>query len=969
MGQTQGGDEFVIAWQDEPGVIPHELPDSWRPDPTALVDRPWQEHPLDLTGCASQWSWHNKSDKEYTASQLCTLAGKSRLTTSYGSGLVECVFWVELKLALLAGEKDSLDFDELVDARWRDEPDAYDEEARRELAVRLLDWMFDGNLKNLSKAYYPWQPAWFKAAERLLGPGELVSMLIEREMSPSDLVVAIVELKESSWERRFANGEALEAAGDSFYESLGTRELQKVFKSAPHPRAARAHYERANDTIAEWFLFDVLDDGDDEQFVAWCELYQSRLGYYTSGFGRYTSATRLVLRLGLHEAGLARFAELMKERQGTLAEVLCRLHNPWVVTHCYDLLQRKKISSSWPMLEAWLSGEGANAVRGLVQLGGRRGKRRTFAIDWLTKYVEAGHRELVERALDDAPDKVAAALREELPLSEDAQSTPARTSSGDWTLSGALEAEVVRRDQLIESDDDAPASVKVALSLRGETDALGEWEVCPLVRTRDRSRALSEALVRGLCEGVAAVNYYGSGGYFRRLQEILDRGYCQKDHGGELDRLREELDPEDLDALWLFLREQGGNWVDCALRELGGRRAIARAGARLRWDEKPSGHTRWDHTPDYRLLYGLYMNGDHEAWAELVGSRELAHGRSKDTDFRGAVAYVTRRIAEQTGWTVSQCRARLVPRCGLDDHGQTIYDYGERQITLSVDTSLQVVIKDDKGKVYRSAPGARKGEDRRAVEELKERMKAQRALLVRATGEVRSRFEHELETMYTRTLSALREEILDHPWQRFLVQSLVWGQYTKAGKLKKTFLCDSDGSLVDAEFEAVSLRANTTVALVHPSELSERELLAWEQALADSEIIQPFAQLERTYPEVKSRRGKRLWSEDLDGVGTEWLSSQLVKLPSWRRHETSRSNNSRYGGYIWYCVRDLEQLGVHAAYMFHSKHWVGERQPAGIYFFEPGASDTIEDALPLSKVPVRVLSELLADLQRARALD
>lgn len=976
---------FSIEWQDEVGLsiqlteTERALIEDVACEDARVAPSQSERKPFSLEECAKAWGIARKRYSNEESPSVMVSHALSEMWLLERESLETYEFWTQLKLDAISGEKATLDFDQLVDPRWRDSPKLSDEETRRELVGRLAAWLSDGRLDGItSTSYYAtWYHRWAKLLDALLPPGEFVSMLIANGLRGVPLGGILEGLAKSTWERRLANGDALEALGDAFYETLDPAWVQTIFTSAPNPRAARAHYERLEHDVGFWFVLDVLDDGDDDHFLQWCEVYHAHIkandrGYYSrkSELGKNEPALRLLVRLGPSEESIEHFTRLLADFPHSYTHALRHVHAPWPVSHWYEILQKKSLSNLWPAIEEWLLGEGANAVAGLVSLAERRGKRRTFAIEWLQKYVEAGHTELVEQSIDRAPEKIATLLREQVLAPATQSDEPATTTpAGDPTLAGALSDRLVKAKDILELED-APEGISFLCNLEVERHIFQDKDddtdiAWPLVRLRGKKRALSAALVKGVCDALIYRNRtYQS---FPSVKRLIEQGHW----GGEnpelaeaFVRLREECDAEDLDALWCFLHDaKVGAWIWGAVREIGGPRAITIAGSKLRNDQHRE-HLNDESYPDARLIYGLYFQGSHEAWAQIVSAPAMAHGRARNNVFDSAVEIATAKIAEASGWTVSQCRARLVPTLGLDAKASISFDYGKRIITLRVDPSLQILLEDDKGKSYRSVPSARKGEDSLVVEQHKQSLKWLREVLQKAIEDARMRFELEMARMHTRTLEALRHEVLDHPWQRHFVRSLVWGHYVD-GVLEQTFLCDEDGSLVDADFDAVDLPEDAMVALVHPIELTDQQILAWEQALADSEIIQPLQQLERpTYPTQMWEDERKWLAEELSW--REYTSSKLVKLLGWERHDTPR-RGGMYGGHIWYCAHAFPTLGLRAGYLYYEKQWrvKSEALSCGLYFFKDDDDERPENVVPWEDVPARAVSELLVDLHAA----
>ncbi len=100
-----------------------------------------------------------------------------------------------------------------------------------------------------------------------------------------------------------------------------------------------------------------------------------------------TEVAYFVHRFGLDVDGLF---ELVVNRCGPLVwyvliDVLAaalRVRSPRVVRHLAPLIRRKGLR---PLIEAYLTGEGANAIEGLLDMLTMKGSARKFAIEWLAR--------------------------------------------------------------------------------------------------------------------------------------------------------------------------------------------------------------------------------------------------------------------------------------------------------------------------------------------------------------------------------------------------------------------------------------------------------------------------------------------------------------------------------------------------------------------------------------------------------
>lgn len=236
---------------------------------------------------------------------------------------------------------------------------------------------------------------------------------------------------------------------------------------------------------------------------------------------------------------------------------------------------------------------------------------------------------------------------------------------------------------------------------------------------------------------------------------------------------------------------------------------------------------------------------------------------------------------------------RNVPRLGLDE--PFVVDYGERKFEVRMDQNHNLVIRDvDEQKTYKSLPKPRKAEtlddDLKAhVTELKKRLRS-------VVRDVSGRLEAGMISGRPWTAAAFEELFGSHPIMTPFAGRLVFR--ADDGTLFRV----SEGELLNADYDTVSLKPDQTVRIAHPLELSADELDQWGEHFADAEIMQPFDQLGRpTYskedaiPLGKTTRGavagrlRRLgwrkgWAED---AGMVYTASRLLAgrgVRAWLEH-------------------------------------------------------------------------------------
>lgn len=183
----------------------------------------------------------------------------------------------------------------------------------------------------------------------------------------------------------------------------------------------------------------------------------------------------------------------------------------------------------------------------------------------------------------------------------------------------------------------------------------------------------------------------------------------------------------------------------------------------------------------------------------------------------------------------------LSPRLGLSD---------TRQLELDSHTHIEVVLDDDLEPRLRSAEG---GDVTLAPTiQLKwERLQSRQAQL---TQSMARRIEHALITQRRWSAARWRTHVLGHPLLSSVAQRMIWGVFTRSGKLLECWRIDESRDFVNAEDAVLDIERvlkRGQIGLVHPIHLEPEVRQKWLGVCADYEIIQPVEQLNRAcYPEV-----------------------------------------------------------------------------------------------------------------------
>lgn len=178
---------------------------------------------------------------------------------------------------------------------------------------------------------------------------------------------------------------------------------------------------------------------------------------------------------------------------------------------------------------------------------------------------------------------------------------------------------------------------------------------------------------------------------------------------------------------------------------------------------------------------------------------------------------------------------KVLSNFSFDVQGRKVYDLGSRQIQLTLQQNLSVVLQDLKtGKTLRSIPT--KGTDpnlaAKAANDYAE-IKANIKAVARGRKKL---LLQQFVSGDTQEASQWEEAYLKNPVLRQIAELIVWNQG------KETFIVKQN-SLISVAQEPYYLDLSTPVGVAHPMEMSQDEVVAWQNYFRANELSQPFQQV------------------------------------------------------------------------------------------------------------------------------
>jgi hypothetical protein len=202
-------------------------------------------------------------------------------------------------------------------------------------------------------------------------------------------------------------------------------------------------------------------------------------------------------------------------------------------------------------------------------------------------------------------------------------------------------------------------------------------------------------------------------------------------------------------------------------------------------------------------------------------------------------------IAQARGLTREQLADRIVPDCGLDAGGGRVFDFGPRQFRFVLGPEMKPLVRDAAGKVKPDLPAPNGSDDAEKAVAAVGEWKLLKKTLKEALKVQAERLEDAMITGRRWTPEEFETLIVKHPLMVNLARQLVFGGYSAAGVLSRSFRITEDLSLAGENDDACELHRDGLIGVVHPAHLGEAARSAWGQVLGDYEIIPPFQQLGR----------------------------------------------------------------------------------------------------------------------------
>ncbi|HEY6126245.1 MAG TPA: DUF4132 domain-containing protein, partial [Steroidobacteraceae bacterium] len=221
-------------------------------------------------------------------------------------------------------------------------------------------------------------------------------------------------------------------------------------------------------------------------------------------------------------------------------------------------------------------------------------------------------------------------------------------------------------------------------------------------------------------------------------------------------------------------------------------------------------------------------------------------------------------LADRKGWTLAELADRTIPSAGFDENGELELSYGNRAFVAKLLPDFKIELFNPEGKKVASLSEPRQDDDADRAQESKKALSAAKKEIKNIVALQTDRLYEALCTGREWPYADWHDYLNLHPVVRHLAQRLIWLQYADSGVVN-VFRPLDDGTLTNADDEAVTLPPDARVRLAHDSLLPREAVERWQQHLVDYEIKPLFQQLGKGTYELPPDRQNAKELSDFQG--------------------------------------------------------------------------------------------------------
>ncbi|UYO99126.1 DUF4132 domain-containing protein [Oceanotoga sp. DSM 15011] len=238
-------------------------------------------------------------------------------------------------------------------------------------------------------------------------------------------------------------------------------------------------------------------------------------------------------------------------------------------------------------------------------------------------------------------------------------------------------------------------------------------------------------------------------------------------------------------------------------------------------------------------IKALSFHGSDYALMQLdTISRKYKHKKVKET--AKEYFYIA---AKNMGLTSEELSDKVIPNLGFDTKGEIELNYGNRKFIGKLNKDLTIQIYDQEGKKLKTLPKPNKSDDEQIAKTTKKEFTNLKKQLKTVIESQKLRLERAIFITRKWNSKTFKEVFKDNPIMNIFATGLIWGIIDQNQKIQKTFRYMEDGTFENQEYDQIKLKSEDQIVLIHPFDITEKQINEWKENLQDNEIEQPVNQL------------------------------------------------------------------------------------------------------------------------------
>ncbi|MBW5398281.1 DUF4132 domain-containing protein, partial [Brachyspira pilosicoli] len=265
--------------------------------------------------------------------------------------------------------------------------------------------------------------------------------------------------------------------------------------------------------------------------------------------------------------------------------------------------------------------------------------------------------------------------------------------------------------------------------------------------------------------------------------------------------------------------------------------------------------------------------------------------------------------------TADELSDRIIPNFGFNQKGERVLNYGgeaKRTFTLSINNNLELTITDnEKEKTIKSLPAPNSKDDKSEADSAKKEYTTLKKEIKTLIQNQKIRLQKVLLNGRKWTYNNFKTVFVENPIMNMFALKLIWGAYDENNNLIESFRYMEDGTFNTVDEEEYTLKENSLITLVHPSELDADTIAKWESQLSDYEIVQPIEQLDFKYEEITE---KDINEDRINSLNSKTIKAGvLMSLAS--KYDMARGEAMDGGTFFEYILKDTYlNISVHITF-------------------------------------------------------